>query len=203
MDRVVLRLIVIGLLYPRLVKCVLLAWLFFLEFIEGLCGTGVTPFEMRTLSAIGASRTGFIVECPFDVGDHAYAQAVVRWLSRGSFGSFSSFAQDVEAAIPLSFFFVSQDFIHIERAELFKIFITSTLRACFQLLAIHLPASILALMVIAGKACPFLLFYPMILTDQGIIMRLIFEAYRLFSISARTSLVEVFMELTTTPLMIP
>jgi hypothetical protein len=92
MDGIVLRLIVIGLLYPRFVKCVLLAGLFLLEFIKGLCGTGVTPFEMRALSTIGASRTGFIVESPFYVGDHAYAQAVVRLLSRRSFGSFSGFA---------------------------------------------------------------------------------------------------------------
>lgn len=119
MDGIVLRLIVIGFLYPRLVKCVLLGWLFLREFIESLCGTGVTPFEMRTLSAIRASRTRFIVECPFYVGDHAYTQAVVRWLSRGSFCCFSCFAQDVEAAITLSFVVVSQDFIHIERAELF------------------------------------------------------------------------------------
>lgn len=58
-------------------------------------------------------------------------------------------------------------------------------------------------MVIAGKACSFLLFYPMILADEGIIMRLIFESYRLFSISARSSLVEVFMEFATAPVMIP
>jgi hypothetical protein len=128
---IVLGLIVIRLLNPRPVKRVLLASLFLLIFIEGLCGTGVTPFEMRALSSFGASRTGFIVESPFNVGSHAYTQAVVRQLGRGSLGSLSCFAHDVEASMPLASVVISHYFIDIERAELLKIFAASTLRACF------------------------------------------------------------------------
>lgn len=71
----------IGILYSRPIKCILLANQIILKAIKVLCGIGVTISKMRPLSAFGASRTSLIVECPLDQGDPAHSQAIVRQLS--------------------------------------------------------------------------------------------------------------------------
>ena len=74
------------------------------------------------------------------------------------------------------------------------------------LLVIILFPSILAIffvIVIAGKACTFLLFFSINEDGDWIILRLLFEPNRLFNFSTRISALEVIMNLIASSVMIP